>query len=364
MDKQEWNTIIRQFSQTSLLQTWEWGEHKSRYGWNADHKTWQDEKGNIIAAALILTREQVIPLIGKKVKIFYIPKGPLLDWEADTSVKVLQELEDYTCQQKAIYIKIDPDLITAKGVEGNPGYESFPSALNQIQRMKERGWLISKQQIQFKNTFWVDLKPSEDELLADMKQKTRYNIHLAEKKGVKVHQAETEDLDLIYEMYAETANRDDFIIRPKDYYISLWTAFMSAGMATPLVAEVNGDLIAGLFLFHFGERSWYIYGMSRNLHREKMPNYLLQWEAIQLSKSYGCSIYDLWGAPDVFDENDRMWGVYKFKEGLGGKVIQTVGALDYPASKFKYKIVQNVLPQILTVTRKIRRRQIQNELTD
>jgi lipid II:glycine glycyltransferase (peptidoglycan interpeptide bridge formation enzyme) len=66
----------------------------------------------------------------------------------------------------------------------------------------------------------------------------------------------------------------------------------------------------------------------------------------------------------VFDENDRMWGVYKFKEGLGGKVIQTVGALDYPASKFKYKIVQNVLPQILTVTRKIRRRQIQNELTD
>jgi lipid II:glycine glycyltransferase (peptidoglycan interpeptide bridge formation enzyme) len=181
---------------------------------------------------------------------------------------------------------------------------------------------------------------------------------------VSVREAGLDELELVYEMYAETSNRDGFIIRPKEYYLDLWSSFISAGMATPLLAEVEGDVVAGLMLFHFGDRSWYIYGMSTNKHREKMPNYLLQWEAIRLSKARGCKVYDLWGAPDVFDESDRMWGVYRFKEGLGGKVVQTKGALDYPVSRIKYKIIQEILPGILAITRKIRRRQIQNELSD
>ena len=59
--------------------------------------------------------------------------------------------------------------------------------------------------------------------------------------------------------------------------------------------------------------------MSRNVHREKMPTYLLQWEAMKRAKAKGCTVYDLWGAPEAFDESDSMWGVYRFKEGLGGK---------------------------------------------
>ena len=118
-------------------------------------------------------------------------------------------------------------------------------------------------------------------------------------------------------MYLETSLRDGFIIRPEGYYRLLWSTFISGDMAIPLIAEVDGTPVAGLLLFYFAERSWYLYGMSTDLHREKMPNYLLQWEAIRISKNLGCKVYDLWGAPDVFDADESMWGVYRFKKGLG-----------------------------------------------
>ncbi len=364
MDKQDWNQIIGNFPQPSLLQTWEWGEVKNRHGWTVDHKVWRDGTGDVTAAALILAREQIIPVIGKKVKILYCPKGPLLDWDSPMRAQVLQDLQQYAIDQGAVYIKMDPDLVIAKGFEETASFEPNTHANHIVKRIEKSGWKISRQQIQFKNTFWIDLRPSEADLLANMKQKTRYNIRLAERKGVQVRQAGMDDLEMIYAMYAETALRDGFIIRPKSYYMDVWRTFLEAGMATPLLAEVEGEPVAGLFLFHFGNRSWYIYGMSRDLHREKMPNYLLQWEAIKLSKQKGCDTYDLWGAPDDFSEADRMWGVYRFKEGLGGKIVQTKGAFDYPASQFEYKIIQNVLPRILAVTRRIRRKQIQSEMSE
>jgi len=91
--------------------------------------------------------------------------------------------------------------------------------------------------------------------------------------------------------------------------------------------------------------------MSFEAHREKMPNYLLQWEAIRRAKARGCSVYDLWGAPDEFNESDSMWGVFHFKEGLGGKVIRTLGAWDYPGSLIWYKTYTQVIPRVLNVMR-------------
>ncbi len=364
MKKESWNQIVSSFSPTSLLQSWQWGDIKSRYGWEVDHKTWTNEQDEIQAAAMILKREQRIPFIGLGLKILYVPKGPLLDWRGEIRERVLQDLVDYAREVGAVYIKIDPDLIIAEGYQGSDDFSQNEREQEIIQQMVDNGWIISKQQIQFKNTFIIDLSKTPEEILSDMKQKTRYNIRLAGRKGVTVRNLELDELDKLYEMYAETSNRDGFIIRPRDYYLDLWRTFISADMATALVAEVEGELVAGLMLFHFGDRSWYLYGMSTNKHREKMPNYLLQWEAIKISHEKGCSVYDLWGAPDEFNKTDRMWGVYRFKEGLGAKVLQTTGALDYPVRKIEYKIIQELLPQIQNITRKIRRRQIKNELSD
>src|SRR5690606_19788761 len=152
--------------------------------------------------------------------------------------------------------------------------------------LKRRGWIESGEQIQFKNTVMVDLSESEESILMRMKQKTRYNIRLAQKKGVSIREGKVEDLENLYRMYAETSVRDGFVIRDENYYKIVWKTFMSSDEPTtiPLVAEVENEPVAAIFLFMFARRAYYVYGMSRNAHREKMPTYLLQWEAMRLAK--------------------------------------------------------------------------------
>jgi lipid II:glycine glycyltransferase (peptidoglycan interpeptide bridge formation enzyme) len=210
----------------------------------------------------------------------------------------------------------------------------------------------------------LSLAVEEAQLLAEMKQKTRYNIRLAEKKGVIVRQAAKEDFHLLYQMYAETAERDHFIIRPETYYTYLWTQLMDQQMAVGLIAEFEGKPLAGLVLFLYENRSWYFYGMSTERHRNLMPTYLLQWEAMKLSKQLGCTLYDLWGAPDEITSEDSMFGVFRFKQGLGASLVQGIGAWDYAAKPFFYRLYSIVLPQFLNLLRRMRRSAIHREVAD
>jgi lipid II:glycine glycyltransferase (peptidoglycan interpeptide bridge formation enzyme) len=185
-----------------------------------------------------------------------------------------------------------------------------------------------------------------------MKQKTRYNIRLAARKGVSVRQGRLSDLDLLYQLYAETSVRDGFAIRHKDYYLTVWRTFIERELAEPLIAEVDGKPVAGLVVFRFAGRAWYMYGMSGTIHREKMPNYLLQWEAMLRSKEAGCSSYDLWGAPDKFEKGDSLWGVYRFKQGLGAEVIRYIGAWDLPLNNSIYRFYTQLMPRLLNRLRR------------
>jgi len=363
MKKPEWDKILSGFKYPSFLQSWEWGEQKMMYGWEKDFLVWRDETGQVEAAAMVLSREHQTKLFGIKTKILYIPHGPLVDWNNDNlRRKVLGDLKKYVVKNHALYIKLDPQIITAVGIKSDENYREYPESQKVTETLKSLNWVKSKQEIQFRNTFWIDLSYSEDELLARMKQKTRYNIRLASRKGVGVRILDKNEIKILYKMYLETSRRDGFIIRPESYYMDLLGNFISAGYATPLIAEKDGDPVAGLFLFHFHKKSYYFYGMSLDKHRDKMPNYLLQWEAIKHSKKLDCEIYDLWGAPEVFNSSDDMWGVYRFKQGLGGNVVQTIGAYDYPSDQFKYTILQSVFPKVQSLTRFIRRKQIKKEI--
>jgi lipid II:glycine glycyltransferase (peptidoglycan interpeptide bridge formation enzyme) len=115
-------------------------------------------------------------------------------------------------------------------------------------------------------------------------------------------------------------------------------------------------------LFYLGKHAWYLYGMSSGQHREKMPNNLLQWEAMGLAKSHGCQVYDLWGAPDHFDESDSMYGVFRFKEGLGASVMRTCGAWDYVINPFGYVLYQQLLPKLLNMLRRNRKQETRQEI--
>jgi peptidoglycan pentaglycine glycine transferase (the first glycine) len=121
--------------------------------------------------------------------------------------------------------------------------------------------------------------------------------------------------------------------------------------AEPLIAEVEDESVAAIFLFSFAGRAYYVYGMSRNAHREKMPSYLLQWEAMKRAKAHGCKVYDLWGAPDEFNESDSLWGVFRFKEGLGGEVVRTLGAYDFAPNKMLYRLYTEMMPRVLNLMR-------------
>jgi len=129
-----------------------------------------------------------------------------------------------------------------------------------------------------------------------------------------------------------------------------------------LIAEFDGKPVAAIFVFGFSSKAYYLYGMSSEQHREKMPNYLLQWEAIKLARERGCLEYDLWGAPDDFNESDPLWGVFRFKEGLGGTIIRSIGAWDYPVNPFVYNLYTQVLPKVLNIMRSHGRSQTKRSL--
>jgi len=363
LQARQWDALIGSIPGAHLLQTWEWGQVKARFGWEPQPKTWYNEDGSQIAAALILGRTIAIPGLPASLRVLYVPKGPLLrDWgEAGLRRKILGDLRDLALKQGAIFIKIDPNVRLGTGIPGSePGSEDTIGN-NVRSDLIDFGWRFSSEQVQFRNTMLVDLQPAPEGLLERMKQKTRYNIRLAERKGVTVRPATLDDLDLLYQMYTETAVRDGFVIREREYYHAVWRIFLQAGMVEPLIAEVDNQPVAGVVIFRFAGQAYYLHGMSRPLHREKMPNYLLQWEAMLRAREAGCTVYDLWGAPDEFQISDPLWGVYRFKEGLGGRLVRHIGAWDLPVRPFYYKVYQDFLPRLLEIMRRRRRRETLGE---
>jgi peptidoglycan pentaglycine glycine transferase (the first glycine) len=355
-----WNELIASLPGAHILQTRQWAEVKSAYGWTPLPQVWKDGTGKVQAAALVL--ERTVSRLG--LRVLYTPRGPLLDWSnAGLRQQVLGDLESMARQRHAIFIKIDPELIVGTGIPGTTEAAEPESGRSMLAELKVGGWRFSDEQIQFRNTVWVRLDISEEERLGRLKQKWRYNLRLAQRKRVKVRTGGLDDLALLYKMYAETSVRDGFVIRTEEYYRTVWKTFFENGMATPLIAEIEGEAVAGLMLFHFAGRAWYFYGMSRQASREKMPNYLLQWEAMNLAACKGCKVYDLWGAPDVFDESDGMWGVFRFKEGIGGEVIRTSGAWDYATSPILYSGYTRLLPRLLDVLRRRGKAQTKREVS-
>jgi peptidoglycan pentaglycine glycine transferase (the first glycine) len=362
-----WDQLIASLPNSHFLQTYEWALVKSKYGWKPIYLVWSDksfqsytsdqldqlDQSDINAACLVLKRTVSFRRLFQT-NVIYAPKGPFFDWSKEfLRERVLDDLQSFAKKQGAIFLKIDPDILLGTGIPQSKDAREDNDGQAVMSELKRRGWRYSSDQIQFKNTVLIDLSPSEEEMLARMKQKTRYNIRLAEKKGVTVRVGTQADLPMLYQMYAETSVRDGFVIRDEGYYQTVWQTFMQSSEpnAEPLIAEVNGEVVAAIFVFYFSKRAYYVYGMSRNLHREKMPNYLLQWEAMKRSKAHGCLVYDFWGAPDKFNESDPLWGVFRFKEGLGGEVIRTLGAWDFAPNPLWYKMYSEIIPRVLDLMR-------------
>ena len=330
-----WTEALSTLPPPHFLQTWEWGALKARYGWRVQRFLYERD-GQVVAACTVLTR-RLAPLPWT---IAYVPKGPLLDYAGTALFEtVLEHVAAVAGAARAVYVKVDPD---------------FSAADRQAQRIyRRRGWRASEEQIQFPHTAVLDLSPGPEALLATMKPKTRYNIRLAARRGVEIEQ--TTDWQTLFTLYAETAARDGFPIREAGYYHALWSAFREAGQGEAFVARVAGEAVAGLYLMHTGDTGWFFTGASSQRQREKMPNYLLQWHAIQWLSARGYRRYDLWGAPDVSDDDDPLWGVYRFKQGFGARYARRLGAYDRVLNRPLYYALTQVMPRYWRLRRRFLR---------
>jgi lipid II:glycine glycyltransferase (peptidoglycan interpeptide bridge formation enzyme) len=183
-----------------------------------------------------------------------------------------------------------------------------------------------------------------------MKQKTRYNIRLAVKRGVIVRPCA--DLGLFSQLMVETGQRDRFGVHSPDYYRQAYELFNPRGECELLLAEIEGNPLAALMVFAHGPRAWYFYGASSNVQRDHMPTYLLQWEAMRWARQRGCREYDLWGVPDAGEEeleagftsrSNGLWGVYRFKRGFGGTLRRSAGPWDRVYNPLLYRLYRRWL---------------------
>jgi lipid II:glycine glycyltransferase (peptidoglycan interpeptide bridge formation enzyme) len=305
VSRSKWQEFLMDHSKAHLLQLAEWGDLKAQFGWEPVRLVNGD------AGAQILFRR--LPL---GMSIGYLPRGPVgKDW-----LCLMDEI-DHICQvHHCISLKIEPDIWSA---ENGPDLAMIA------------GYYRSDRPIQPPKTVLIDLNAPEEEILGAMKQKTRYNIRLAQKKEIKVKVSR--DIPLFQRMMRVTGKRDGFPVHSRAYYQKAFDLFLADNKCQLLMAYYEEKPLAGLMVFRTGITATYLYGASSDEERNRMPTYLLQWEAMCWAKKNGCKIYDLWGIPDVDDEeleggfteeSGGLWGVYRFKRGFGGILRRTVGAYE------------------------------------
>jgi lipid II:glycine glycyltransferase (peptidoglycan interpeptide bridge formation enzyme) len=316
---EEWRSYVSAHPELHLLQTAEWGELKTGFGWEAVRLI------NGASGVQILLRQLPLGLT-----LGYIPKAKIGE-------ELFNEIDETCRRHHAVFCKWEPDDWQSK--EAGHRDKSFMPKWGDLELRS------SPQNIQPARTIVVDLRGAEEDNLAAMKQKTRYNIRLAEKKGVSVRA--WDDLRAFHEMMQITGGRDQFGVHSLDYYRRAYKLFHPTGMAELLVAEYGGKPLAALMVFAHGPRAWYVYGASNDEDRNRMPAYLLQWEAMRWAKARGCEEYDLWGVPDEDEttleanfekRHDGLWGVYRFKRGFGGELRRDAQAVDRIYSPLLYQV--------------------------
>jgi len=311
-----------------LLQSWQWGELKRRYGWIPvrlssgadDTPRW---------AAQVLVRPTG-PL-----SIAYVPRGPLAQPGSQPDPAFACALDQLARRHRAIAIIVEPeDDAGAALLAGLPGWRPCPVRLQPARTIRVR----------------VDADDAT--LLARMKPKTRYNTRLALRRGVRVRLGSLELLAPFYRLLQETAERDGFAIHSAGYHADILRLF--GDDAVIVLAEYEGEPAAAALIVRFGPEAIYLTGASATAHQRHMPSYLVQFTAMQWARARGCQVYDLWGIPasdeppDEADDEHRnvragLWGVYRFKLGLGGEVVR------YPAP-----VERVYLPPLVWLWRRLR----------
>ncbi len=347
LNKSEWKEFLNKHPNAHILQDAAWGELKGGSGWEVERVVMGEVGAQILFKPLPLGY-----------CVAYIPRGPVVPpgWEWGTDAGEYSftppcppnfggkadspriggrgaegvngyagdgfwaEVDAICRPRRAVFLKVEPDLWQDAAAQGHTSPPGFRPSLHNIQPAR---------------TIIISLQEGEDEILGRMKSKTRYNIRLAGRKEVVVRQSS--NVEEFYETLTGTAGRAEFGIHTLEYYQRAFELFAPSGKCQLFTAEYKSQPLASVMVFARGERSWYFYGASSPEHRDLMPTYLVQWEAMRWAKEQGCTSYDLWGVPDedfatledqFMERHDGLWSVYRFKRGFGGQLKRTRGPWD------------------------------------
>ena len=333
--KEIWNKFIAFNNAESFLQSWQWGQFNCALG----KKIWRlaiiDDslfKGkvsssNLVAVALIIKYN--LPF-GKS--YLYCPRGPVVD-ESGTFDMLFNEIKKIAKEEKSFFLKIDPPIELSQKC-----FSNFRRSFSEVQP---------------KDTLILDLEKSEEDLSREMKQKTRYNVRLAKKKGVEVKDYKLgitdqgefrKKLDFFWDLTEETSKRDKFISHNKEYYQKMLESLNDEDRsldnkqnlyARLYLAEYEKKIIAANIVLYFGDLAVYLHGSSSSKYRNLMAPYLLQWKQVQDAKTQGYKKYDFWGIT-IGGENKNWQGITRFKKGFGGKEKSYIGSYDLVFDNIKY----------------------------
>jgi peptidoglycan pentaglycine glycine transferase (the first glycine) len=306
-----------------ILQSFAWGELKRRFGWQAERWAWLQGQ-TVGAGAQVLIRRQAPGL-----QIAYVPRGPVTPDES-----FLEALDRIMRRRGVFLLKVEPNRL-----RDEPGDEMLTGA----------GFYKSDETIQPPATIHIDLTRDLATILDAMKSKWRYNIRLAEKKGVLVRPGTADDVPAFYELTRLTAERDRFAVHSLAYYRSAFELLTARDAARLFVAQFEGKSLAMIFVTAFAGEAIYLYGASGNDHRNVMPNHALHWTAMRWAKARGCTRYDFWGVPrdtavGTHQVKDLTLpnSLYQFKQGFGGEVVRYTGAWDLVYSRPAYSLYRLV----------------------
>jgi lipid II:glycine glycyltransferase (peptidoglycan interpeptide bridge formation enzyme) len=316
----DWNYFLFE-NNGSFLQSFEWGEFEQSLGksiWRIRIK----EGERIFAQALIL--KETFPL--KKKTCFYIPFGPVLGSELALDEQqniigiILDQFKIIAQKEESVFLRIEPDRELI-----------FP---------KNSLIAISNKRVQPQKTLILDVLQSEQEIFESFSSKTRYNIRLAEKKGVRI-KFEDKYRNEFYQLIKGTSKRDNFTPFKEEHYRKLFNVSSDDLKVKMCLAEYENKIIASYILILFNKTATGLHGANDWQYRALKSANFLQWERIKLVKNLGYEKFDFWGV------DDNKWkGITDFKRGFGGKEIIYPQSKDIIFQKGWYKLY-NVARRII-----------------
>lgn len=340
-DRDRYEAFVAASPLADVLQAWEWGEVKRRSGWTPARLI-VEEGGAVLGAAQILAKRPV----RSAPRILYAPRGPVVDFTRPEVLRALVE-EVRLLAAGAFLWTCDPPVEAAspeaKALE-RAGFRPAPAG--------------GFGGVQPKAVMVLDLGADLDAVFAGFHPKWRYNVRLAERKGVEVARAGRDELPAFYDLLVETARRDGFLVRSRSYFESLFEGLEPAGLIAMFLARFQERAIAGAICLGFGPRLTYTYGASSNEHRNVMPNHLMQWHMIRWAKEAGYRTYDLRGVSPVRDGKPvevHLAGLNRFKEGFGARYVEYAGTFDLPLRPVLYRAWRWGAPAAIGALKKLRR---------